>query len=297
MNRNEKIDTDKLLKCIGQVGDDLVMESETATLRKTTGWGRVYGLTSVAAVFVLALVITGLYFILPANRETESQYDFLNQNIAPTATLSPMPQAAPVPDVFGADDNAPGEEAAWGAGLEDADAQIAPRLGISPSSEPPELFWDDIYRLGEPFIVDEAGTLVVYGFGAWIGYEAGTGSTARLRFLAGNGLPILQLEDESLSGTAYVTDDFLNVSFVVCRSDLISELENEPIGVMDGPGVSFEYSRESGVTNLVWIPVDFQTRGIDREPLYFGFLEENAEALAMMLTEVLVFIEGYLNPE
>jgi hypothetical protein len=102
-----KIDAEKLLECIGQVGDDLVMESETATLRGTQGKARWAGWLSMAAAFVLGMGVVGLYFLLPNNNEANESMHF-DALPAPAAAMPPM--ATPAPD----------DMATWGAGAGEA---------------------------------------------------------------------------------------------------------------------------------------------------------------------------------
>jgi hypothetical protein len=86
-----KIDAEKLMECIGQVGDDLVLESETVKLRQNYA----YRWTSLAAVFVLATVMVGLYFLLPMNQS----HDMLNESMPePMAMNAPMATPPPVTD-------------------------------------------------------------------------------------------------------------------------------------------------------------------------------------------------------
>jgi hypothetical protein len=63
-----KVNAEKLLEYIGRVGDDLVVESETAVMSGSglkSGFGSLLRRSwmSAAAVFVLALAITGIYFM------------------------------------------------------------------------------------------------------------------------------------------------------------------------------------------------------------------------------------------
>jgi len=65
-----KIDADKLLHCIGLVGDDLIIESETVIPQKSRINFKDFSvkqITAFAAVLVLGLVVVGLYFVLPIN--------------------------------------------------------------------------------------------------------------------------------------------------------------------------------------------------------------------------------------
>jgi hypothetical protein len=124
-----KIDAEKLLECIGQVGDDLVLESETAAPQNIGSRNYRSGWLSMAAVFVLGTVITGLYFLLPANNE--SGLDFRNEAFLPPPAAMALPEAvtdAPA-EAFG--------DMAWGDGIPAGEAAAEPEAAPPFASSAP----------------------------------------------------------------------------------------------------------------------------------------------------------------
>ncbi|MCL2203921.1 MAG: hypothetical protein FWB88_08280 [Defluviitaleaceae bacterium] len=113
-----KIDAEKLMEYIGQVGDDLVLESETAIPAGARGRTPGARWMPMAAVLVLGVVIAGLYFLLPMGIMETGRLD----NYMPTPVTAPAPAAAPLPEGAFTIPDAPlvageGEELyAWGGG-------------------------------------------------------------------------------------------------------------------------------------------------------------------------------------
>jgi len=106
-----KVDAKKLLDCIGQVGDDLILESETAKLNAGRRFSRHF--LSAAAIVVLGLVIGGVYFMYPGLRRTMEYADTaagMPATVTAPADAPPAPAAAP-PAVPGAADVGGGEVA------------------------------------------------------------------------------------------------------------------------------------------------------------------------------------------
>ncbi|MCL2187232.1 MAG: hypothetical protein FWC16_03555 [Defluviitaleaceae bacterium] len=146
---------EKLMKYIGNVGDDLIVESETARLKSVTFKRYRAQVLSMAAIFVLGAVIVGFYFLHP-NLITDparltQRMDADDASIFPTA---PAPAAAMPPPTVAA-----GEAPA----VDDTPtAEAAPEAFLMPDIDETHEFFD--FRMGapEPWTTDE-GNLHMWG--------------------------------------------------------------------------------------------------------------------------------------
>ncbi|MCL2604073.1 MAG: hypothetical protein FWD90_06310 [Defluviitaleaceae bacterium] len=293
-----KINAEKLLDYIGRVGDDLVLESETATLNtgRSKYWGQRW--TSMAAVFVLAAVIAGLYFLLPSEeRYGVGNQMMFNDSAAPMAAES-VPMATPVPAP-----DAPPTAAAqednqlWGSndagGIPIEQARIGGGAEIEAVPSP--------FLIDTPFVLEEGGSLVVYGFGGRIEFHTRGITQAMPRIYFEGHFPIDQLEDEFIHGWVSTTRDSMEISFVVVMNELIMDRTDGPLGMPAGPIVEFVYTEGAGITDMTLHPFEFiefdnDTTGTDYEPLEFDFAEENALAFAQLIRKAERLVDDYLNP-
>ncbi|MCL2499398.1 MAG: hypothetical protein FWE90_03565 [Defluviitaleaceae bacterium] len=291
-----KIDVEKLLEYIGQVGDDLVLESENATLNAQNGRHWSYRMTSLAAVFVLAAVIAGMYFLLPSEeRFGESNQMMFSDAAAPMAAES-VPMATPAPDAPPAaaaqeDNQLWGNNDAGGIPIEQA------RIGGGAEIEaaPPAL------QIDTPFVLEEFGAFVVYGFGGRIEFHTRGIAQEMPRIYFEGHFQIDQLEDEFIHGWVNTTQDSMEITFIVVKNELIMERTDGPLGMPAGPIVIFVYKEGAGITDMTLHPFEFiefdnDTTGTDYEPLEFDFAEENALAFALLIREAERLVDDYLNP-
>jgi hypothetical protein len=273
-----KIDSEKLLECIGQVGDDLVLESENEMLNALRVRRRVYQWTSLAAVFVMAAMIFSLYFFLPANQRMGTENAAFP---APMADAMP-PHASPAP------------EDQSQISVRDAGGTITDDSNDAPEAYP------DMYLWGvqeTPFVEEEQSALIVHGFGGWVEYHRGTDHHMPWIYLAGT-FPVAQLENEVIEGMVHVTQDSWHITFTVARNQVIYERTGDTHGTLEGPGISFEYIEGIGAVNIAAYPFEFDNirLGTDFDPLGFDFGEESAVELARMVREVTTLVSDYLNP-
>jgi hypothetical protein len=282
-----KIDAEKLLEYIGQVGDDLVVESETAVIKAQYVRTRVYRWGSLAAVLVLGAFIAGFYLLFPVNRNNETMMLY-DGSLYGGSVPAPMMAA---PEISMADNAVPLPDAGTpGGGNEDMD--ISNESG--PGHESRTGARDTVpFGQTEPFVTEEGGVLAVYGFGGWISFHPGNDNNIPWLYFAGT-FPVAQLENENIEGTANITQDTLNVNFNIAMNAAIYERTGLAHGTLEGPAVIFEYKEGEGIMDMTLRPYVFDNT--EHEPLTFNFTEASAYAFAQLLREAVRLADDYRNP-
>ena len=142
-----------------------------------------------------------------------------------------------------------------------------------------------------PFVREDGSALAVHGFVGRIYYQRDTATDMPRIYFLGRGFPVSQLRNETIVGSATITQDSLRISFVVARNNIIVEQIDEPLGTVVGPWVEFEHLQGIGITEMTSHPFRFDN---GHEPLHFELAEENALALAEMLRQVLEIVDDHM---